>query len=149
MLGRKLHDPNGIEGAPEAIEGLGLLDVETTLHDAKHLNLVSARHIASGEDVAGYEMHLGETTGPDCDRPAMDIDGRLEGATDKTGRVCGTYLHGIFAMDEFRRAFLGELGASTDENASYEASVDETLDLLASHLETYLDIDMLVGIAGV
>ncbi|MGI9372323.1 MAG: cobyric acid synthase [Hyphomicrobiales bacterium] len=147
MLGCKIHDPEGIEGAPESIEGLGLLDVETTLSSRKQLKLSDAVHVASGAAIQGYEIHIGETNGPDTARPFAQISGRNEGAVSADGRVIGTYLHGVFSADGFRRAFLESLGAQTAD-ASYDASVETALDELAAHLEMHLDISMLLDIAG-
>ena len=75
MLGRRIADPLGIEGPPGDDPGLGLLDVETVMDPAKRVEPVRARHLATGEPVEGYEIHLGRTTGPDCARPVLDIAG--------------------------------------------------------------------------
>ena len=112
MLGRTIADPDGIEGPPGTVAGLGLLDVETVLGaDKTTVAGRRARHVATGEPVAGYEIHLGRTTGPDCARPMLDLGGRADGATSPDGLVAGTYVHGLFAADAFRRAFLAALGA--------------------------------------
>ncbi len=146
MLGTRIEDPDGLEGEPGAVPGLGLLDVTTRLQLKKRLSLTKARDIETGETLTGYEIHLGTTTGPGTDRPWLTIDARPEGAQDPTGRVRGTYLHGMFDSDAFRRAFLARLGATTSE-MSYGASVEATLDALAEHLETHLDVDALLALA--
>jgi adenosylcobyric acid synthase len=105
-----------------------------------------AEHAAdavSGEAIAGYHMHMGETTGPDRDRPFATIAGAGEGARSADGRVMGTYLHGLFAADAFRRAFLDGHGS----DLGYEAGIEATLDALARHLETHLDLDALLALA--
>ncbi len=146
MLGKVVADPEGIEGAPgESINGLGLLDVETVLEGEKHLRSVRGRHIASGEDLAGYEIHMGRTAGPDCARPFAEIDGKPDGATSSDGRVSGTYLHGLFASDRFRIACLQRFGAGSD--IAYEAGLELALDELAGHLERHVDTDRLIAIA--
>ena len=66
----------------------------------------------TGEPLEGYEIHLGRTTGPDCARPFAFIAGAPDGAVTANGRIMGTYLHGCFASDGFRRAFLALLGAA-------------------------------------
>ncbi len=147
MLGRTIADPAGVEGLAGAVEGLGLLDVETVLGGDKTTAAVSGRHIESGTNVAGYEIHLGHTAGADCGRPLLDLGGRPDGAQSRDGRVAGTYVHGIFASDGFRRAFLAGLGAEPSR-VNYEASVEAALDALAAHLERHLDIDGLLAIAG-
>ena len=145
MLGRRISDPDGIEGPPGAVEGLGHLDVETVLRPRKRLGLTQARHLASGAAVAGYEIHLGETTGPDCARGWLEAAGRREGANSVDGRVQGTYLHGLFASDSFRAAYLRDLGAVS--NLLYEEGVEETLAALAAHLERYMDVERLLSLA--
>lgn len=108
----------------------------------KRLGRVSGRHAASGAALAGYEIHLGVSDGPDRARPFALIDGSPEGAVSANGRIIGTYLHGLFGQDGFRRAFLASLGAQPG-TASYAGVVDQTLDALASHLGTFLDLDSL------
>lgn len=147
MLGRAVEDPHGIEGPAGSTPGLGLLEVETTLDPHKTLANVKAVHVASGTPLAGYEIHLGRTRGPDCARPFALIDGRPDGATSRDGRVVGTYLHGCFANDAFRRAFLSSIGAQTSCFA-YEETVETALDDLADHLERHLDLDRLLAIAA-
>ncbi len=148
MLGRAIHDPQGLEGFPETVEGLALLDIETTLEPVKNLQHVSAVHAISGVAFKGYEMHLGVTHGGDCARPFADVGGRADGARSTSGLVEGTYLHGMFTADGFRRAYLASLGAATDDELGYTAAIDETLDDLARHLETHMDIALLLEIAA-
>jgi adenosylcobyric acid synthase len=147
MLGRSIEDPEGIEGRTEPVEGLGLLDVATVMSADKTTTAVRGRHIASGQSIAGYEIHLGRTTGPDCARPFVDLDSWVDGAQSDDGRVAGTYLHGLFASDTFRHAYLEALGGE-GANFRYEASVDSALDALADHLEEHIAIDRLLDIAG-
>ena len=144
MLGRTIADPDGIEGAPGTSEGLGLLDVETVLTQTKQLRVEQATHLASGETISGYHMHMGVTEGADRTRAFARIGDVAEGAVSANGRVAGTYLHGLFAADGFRRAVLGNV-ASPD--LAYEQSIEDTLDVLARHLETHLDIDALLALA--
>ena len=147
MLGRRLHDPDGIEGPAGSVDGLGHLDVETVLTPDKSLERVEALHGATGKAMAGYEMHIGRTEGPDCTRPFASIAGAAEGAIAQDGRVEGTYLHGLFASDPFRAAYLSALGASSG-GSNYLASVESTLDALADHLERHVDLDLMLKIAG-
>jgi adenosylcobyric acid synthase len=147
MLGRIVHDPDGVEGPPGSAEGLGLLDVETTLAGDKTLVTVTATHLASGETITGYEIHLGHSDGPDCARPFADIDGRKDGAVSANGLVAGTYLHGIFSTDDFRAAWLKDLGAPGGPVDAYETTVDATLDALGAHMEAHVDLDLLLDIA--
>jgi adenosylcobyric acid synthase len=147
MLGRTLSDPHGTEGAAGTAEGLGWLDVDTELAGDKQLVAAEGRCRLTSAPVEGYEMHIGRTTGPGLDRPLLDLNGRPDGAVSDDGRVLGSYLHGLFASDAFRHAFLARL---TDRNASglaYEAEVEATLDKLAAHLERCLDLDRLLEAA--
>ena len=146
MLGRVVADPDGIEGAPGETPGLGLLDVETRMGGDKHLTQVRAQHVASGEAFSGYEIHIGQTDGPDRARPFAQVLGRAEGAVSGDGRVAGSYLHGMFAEDGFRRAWLSGFGAEVSD-IGYNASVETTLDALADHIETHLDVAGLLGVA--
>ncbi|QDZ01627.1 cobyric acid synthase [Nitratireductor mangrovi] len=143
MLGRRLCDPDGIEGAPGETEGLGLLDVETRLTGEK--TLAEVRGVtADGVPFHGYEMHMGATIGPDTARPFLSIGGREDGAMSGDGRAAGTYVHGLFADDRQRAAWLERLGGAA-AGLDYEAGVDETLDRLAAHMETHLDIDGIIA----
>src|ERR1700688_2481739 len=146
MLGRAIADPGGIEGPPSTVEGLGLLDVQTTLSNDKRLEPVSGA-TSDGVSFSGYEMHMGVTDGQDRARPfALLADGSPEGAIAADGRVIGTYVHGLFADDRQRAAWLQRLGAGP-ANIFYEDLVDRTLDALAAHLAAHLDLDSLLKLA--
>lgn len=146
MLGQKIIDQSGIEGPPGQVAGLGHLLITTHLEPKKTLALIKARHIASGEPVEGYEIHLGRSTGPDTARAWLSVDGRPEGAVSADGRVLGCYLHGLFSADGFRKAYLEELGARA-ASSGFETRVDTTLEALAQHVETHLDLDRLLSLA--
>ncbi|MGZ8417099.1 MAG: cobyric acid synthase [Methyloceanibacter sp.] len=146
MLGRLVHDPEGIEGAPGTAAGLGLLDVETRLANEKRL-VTAEGQTSDGAPFTGYEMHMGLSEGPDCARPfARLADGTLDGAVSASGRVIGTYIHGLFADDRQRSAWLKRFDAGGTAIA-YNALVDDTLDALAAHLEAHIDIDKLLSLA--
>jgi adenosylcobyric acid synthase len=147
MLGRSINDPDGIEGPPGSAEGLGLIDVTTELAGDKSLVAVNGRTIADDVAVAGYEMHIGRTIGGGTQRPLLRLDdGRVDGAVSADGRVSGTYLHGFFAGDAQRAAWLARLGMPAS-SLSYDALVEETLDALAAHLEAHLDVEKLLSLA--
>ncbi len=146
MLGKTIADPDGVDGQPGTVEALGLLDVHTLMVGEKKVELRTAKSIPQGEAVTGYEIHMGRTDGPDCDRAWLDIDGRPEGAANPSGRVRGCYLHGIFSSDVFRARFLTELGAKSE--LAYNDGVEQTLDALADHLEQFLDLDLLLSLAA-
>ena len=145
MLGARLHDPAGIEGPAGDVAGLGMLDVETVLGPAKRLLEVSGT--GDGAPFRGYEMHMGETTGADTARGMLRFaDGRADGACSADGRVRGTYVHGLFADDVYRAAFIAGFGA-VSSGRSYEAGVEAALDGLAAHLEQHMRIDRLLSLA--
>lgn len=146
MLGHSVADPQGIEGAPGATGGIGLLDVNTVMTGDKRLTMVEAVHVPTDERFDGYEIHIGRSEGPDRARPFARVNGVDEGAISGDGRVAGSYLHGMFRADGFRRAWLAEFGVAAGP-ASYAATVGETLDGLADHLEAHLDIDALLACA--
>jgi adenosylcobyric acid synthase len=147
MLGRRLRDPLGIEGAPGETEGLGLLEVDTELTADKTLTPAEGTELASGAAVCGYEMHVGATTGPGLARPMLHLGGRPEGAVSADGRVYGCYLHGLFAADRFRHLFLDRIRARGESGLAYEAEIERTLDALAEHLEAHLNLDRLLEVA--
>lgn len=146
MLGEIVEDPEGIEGPPGETPGLGLLDVVTRMTPDKHLTRKSATHTETGTPMQGYEIHIGKTAGPDCARPFANINGVPDGAISSNGKIMGSYLHGMFAGDEFRRAFLKQLGARPSE-LCYGAEVERALDQLAEHLEQHLDVEAILATA--
>lgn len=146
MLGETISDPNGVEGAPGEAEGLGFLRVQTLMSSNKRLIRTRAIHCASGLDVDGYEIHIGMTSGIDCVRPFMKIEGEPDGASSPDGRIVGSYLHGMFADDLFRAAFLSKFGAASS-GLNHGALVDDTFDQLAAHLEKHCDVDAIFAAA--
>jgi adenosylcobyric acid synthase len=146
MLGNVIRDPAGIEGPPGTAKGLGLLEVETELSADKRLEPVSGT-TRDGVSVAGYEMHMGVTQGPDCARPfARLADGTPEGAIAADGQVIGTYIHGMFCDDRQRAAWLARFAAGPSA-IRYDALIDETLDRLAAHLARHIDLDRLLSLS--
>jgi adenosylcobyric acid synthase len=146
MLGRTIADPDGIEGPPGQVGGLGLIDVDTVLSSDKRLEAVDGA-TADGVPFHGYEMHMGVTAGPDRARPfASFADGSTEGAVSADGRVFGSYIHGLFADDRQRAAWLARFAAGAPA-ISYDSSVERTLDALAAHLAAHLDIERLLTLA--
>lgn len=148
MLGRRVCDPDGIEGAPGETEGLGLIDMETVLAGPKLLRAVAGTSW-TGAPVSGYEMHVGRSTGPGCDAPMLRLsDGRTDGAVSGRGAIAGCYLHGLFSSDAFRADLLERLDARAAGALCYEDEVERVLDGLAAHLEQHVDCDRLLDLAA-
>ncbi|MEW6255681.1 MAG: cobyric acid synthase [Pseudomonadota bacterium] len=149
MLGKRIEDPQGIEGPAGAAEGLGLLDVSTCLTAEKRLEAVSG-HSCLDAPFTGYEMHMGESEGPDRARPFSRVARMAgiadEGAVSASGRIMGTYVHGLFADDAQRGAWLALLAAGPAQIA-YDQQVEDTLDALAAHLAAHVDLDRLLSLA--
>ncbi|WP_407176256.1 cobyric acid synthase [Bradyrhizobium sp. STM 3562] len=146
MLGKSVADPEGIEGPAGETPGLGLLDVTTVMTPEKALTRVKAVHAATGQGLDAYEIHIGRTEGPDLARPFSFVNGAPEGAVSADGLVHGTYLHGLFTADAFRRAFLAGLGIEAS-GEQYRARIESALDALADHIERHLDVDGLLRLA--
>jgi len=147
MLGVSIADPHGIEGPAGSVPGLSLLQVDTVIAGEKALAEVSGTTVADAAPVKGYEMHVGVSTGPDTARPLVRFsDGRTDGAVSRDGRVAGTYLHGFFADDAQRRAWIERLGG-TPSRHSHDADIQSALDALADHLEAHIDVDRLLRLA--
>ena len=144
MLGRTIRDPQGMEGEPGEEPGLGVLDLDTELTGAKQLAQASGTERLTGQPVRGYEMHMGTTVGPARSAPMLDLGGRPDGAVSADGKVMGCYLHGLFASDGFRAAFLERLGGRATSGLAWEREMDSTLDALAEHLESSLDLDAIL-----
>ena len=144
MLGERIADPRGAEGPPGDAAGLGMLAVSTVLGGDKRLVEVRGRS-ADGAAFTGYEMHLGTSSGNLAPMLQLD-DGRTDGAVSPDGRVSGCYVHGLFAADGQRAAWLQRLGG-TPAPHRHEERVEATLDALAAHVEQYVDVAGLLAIA--
>lgn len=150
MLGKMVHDPDGVEGHPGSAEGLGLLDIETTLEGRKIVTDSHGVTVPDNLSVSGYEIHMGRTNGADCARPMVQIETesgtQADGASDKTGRIRGCYMHGLFASDAYRGALLQQLGG-TVSSVAFEPLIEAELERLAAHIEQHLDLEVLAQIA--
>ena len=146
MLGRRLHDPQGLEGVPGSVDGLGYLDFETTLEAAKQLRQVRGTLAEGGAAIAGYEIHMGVTEGPALARPAVQLDdGRADGAISPDGQILATYLHGLFDAPEACRALLAWAGVRDAQAQDYGALREASLERLADTCEAHLNLAALFG----
>ena len=162
MLGRVVRDPNGVEGDPGDTPMLGLLDLETELQGEKTLCRAQGTHLATGQPVEGYEIHMGVTSRAEGVAPAIQITSRDDATTEghdgarcEDGRVWGTYCHGLFDAPGFRNAFLAELRPDLDRASGHsdddpvDRFRDRQYDLLADHFRAHLDMPKLLEIAGI
>jgi adenosylcobyric acid synthase len=150
MLGRSISDPDGIEGPPRTVPGLGLLDVETVMTGDKTLREVAGVLVAAAKRAAfaGYEMHVGHTTGPGAARSFLRFnDGTADGSVSADGRIAGCYVHGLFGVTEARAALVVAIGAAPSLE-DHNTRVDAALDDIAAELAQCLDIAALAAIAG-
>lgn len=141
MLGRFVHDPQGIEGEPGSSDGLGWLQMETTLEERKQLRRVAGKLVLGDARVSGYEIHCGVSRGAALGQPANLLDtGEPDGALTTDGQILGTYLHGLFDQPQALAALLGWAGlrdaAPLDMHALREASIDRLADAVEAHLDT-------------
>jgi adenosylcobyric acid synthase len=138
MLGRRIADPLGLEGVAGSTDGLGWLDIDTELGNAKRLALVEGRCAFADAPVRGYEIHLGVSRAMTSAEPAFIIDGRAEGMRSDDGQILGTYLHGIFDDPEACRALLQWAGLDSDTLVDLDALREQNLDRVADACEPLL-----------
>jgi len=147
MLGRRIADPDGVEGPPGEARGLGHLGIDTVLGGAKRLAEARGESVADGVPFTGYEIHVGRTTRDADTAPLLRLaDGALDGAVDASGRVAGCYVHGLLDDGGQRAAWLARLGGRSD-GADQARRTDAALDELAAGLARVLDTDRLLEIA--
>ncbi|MDD5495760.1 MAG: cobyric acid synthase [Candidatus Omnitrophica bacterium] len=156
MLGEKISDPQSMEGKEKEMKGLALLPVHTELQKEKTLSQVMAKDPVSGIEVTGYEIHHGRTNFTSAAMPRFKVSKVLgkkvkrdDGARTRDGRCWGTYIHGIFDNDGFRRHFLNNLRKkkgwpARESGARYD--VDREIDKLAGLVRKNINLDLLYKI---
>jgi adenosylcobyric acid synthase len=143
ILGRTIADPDGVEGPPETVAGLGFLPVDTVMRADKTLLRVSGVRLSDGSAFSGYEIHAGVTTGSAAPLLRLD-DGRAEGAVSADGRIAGSYIHGLFDLAGQRAGWIDGQSNGLDQ----AVAVDAALDALANALEAHVAVDRLLAFAG-
>jgi adenosylcobyric acid synthase len=150
LLGERINDPLGVEGAGGDEPGLGLLPITTVFAAEKRTVRVEARSCApwaSDAPIDGYEIHMGQTRVSEAAcalatiiRRGAEACAEAEGCRSADGRVWGCYIHGIFANERFRRGWLRTLGWR-DRAAPRQADPYERLaDNVAANIDArYLD----------
>lgn len=153
MLGERIADPHGVEGAPGASAGLAMLPVETVLEREKALCNSIGVLARSSCLVSGYEIHMGRTTLAGGASPLIEVTERngvrsedFDGVRSADGRVMGTYFHGFFDEPGVRAWFMRLLDSGYEDAASAAA---DPFELLAAHFAANLDLDALFAIAGI
>ena len=159
MLGKSISDPFKVESGGK-LEGLGLLDIETVLKESKETHQVLAVQGDRGKILKGYEIHMGESDYLDGASSLFEIKTRggndvkvEDGARSSDGRVWGTYIHGIFDNDDFRKDVLAEVrkekgGTSGDNVSSYTDLKEGGYRQLAELVRSNLDMEAICRIAG-
>jgi adenosylcobyric acid synthase len=142
MLGRFVHDPQGVEGEPGSSKGLGWLAMETTLESRKQLRRVGGTLVLGDARVSGYEIHCGVSRGEALKQPSSMLDGGVpDGTLSADGQVLGSYVHGLFDEPQALSALLAWAGLrdapSIDMRALREASIDRVADAVERHLDTH------------
>lgn len=151
MLGQSIHDPLHIESQNDSTDGLGLLSIVTTFAPQKETHRVRARILnfessLAGEMIEGYEIHMGETQSQTQWLEIVSRSGKQvkvpDGGVSSNGKVWGCYLHGLFANDSFRHAWLKSLGW-TGQITSQAERFERSLEALADAVENSLDMKKL------
>lgn len=144
ILGKTIDDPLGIESTQRSIEALGLLDITTELKGEKQLTRQRGTHLESGHEIYGYEIHHGISTS-DMLPVVRFAAGSFCGSRSTRYRVWGSYLHGIFDSDTFRRWFLDNIrekkGLPRIDQVVAPYDLEAAFDRLADTVRNSLDMD--------
>lgn len=146
MLGWRLHDPLGLEGEAGSSEGLGLLDIETTLYPEKQLHRVTGTLSFDKAKVVGYEIHAGISSGDGLKKPFVALEHRHDGAISDDNAIAGTYLHGLFDSDNACKAILRWAGLHDAEGVDYGALREKNVERLADAMVQYVDMEKVEAI---
>jgi len=165
MLGRYINDPEGVESKVRRSQGLGLLPITTAFLPTKETHQIKGSVIADrgllaeaqGVIFEGYEIHMGRTGSDETgavfrirERSAKPCDGS-DGCLDASGRVLGTYIHGLFHNRELRRGILSHIARAKGQPLSFAGDDhrrDVEYDKLAKLVGDNLDMDLVYSIAG-
>lgn len=148
MLGRQIHDPQGIEGLPGSLDGFGFLEIETTLAAEKKLVRVKGQLCEAGVNVEGYEIHAGVTRLLRSYAPFANIDGMQDGAYSDDRCITGTYIHGVFDHTDACAALLQWAGLTQPRAHDYIQLREQGIDLVADTLEQHLDLERILALVS-
>lgn len=150
MIGSEISDPHHLESDGKTLKGLDFMKMTTVLALDKTLTRLTAEHLESGHTVWGYEIHHGKTEGSDLE-PLLRHDGNETiGVRSLDGRLWGTYLHGIFDADDFRRWFIDRLrvrrGLAPLGKVCAAYDLEPAFERLAEAVRESLDMDRIYKI---
>ncbi len=153
LLGKTVGDPHRIESAGETVPGLGLLDLKTELEKDKILVRRHGLHVESGLPIFGYEIHHGQSR-TNADNFVFSFENvENAGASSQDGRIWGSYLHGLFDADDFRRWFIDRLrvrkGLAPIGKVCARYDLEPAFDRLASAVRNQVDLDKIYQILGI
>ncbi len=140
MLGEAIYDPRGVEGQKGSVAGFGFLEFETELTPYKQLSQSVGRCLFADAAVAGYEIHMGRSSGKALLQPAFQVGEKSEGALSADGQILGTYLHGVFDLAEACDALLTWAGLSKTSSVDLARLRGESLDRIASACTGLLNV---------
>ena len=144
MLGTQVSDPHAVEDIAGVSDGLGLLDMTTNLEQHKQLRQVRGTLSLTGDNIEGYEIHCGASSGTALNSPVATMDdGRTDGAISADNQVLGTYLHGLFDHPDSSAALLAWAGLETTQVVDQREIRETQLNRLAAELEEHLDCALL------
>lgn len=156
MLGAHISDPYGIESLTQVFPGLGLLPLMTTLEKDKFLRQIQGKHLSSGLSIFGYEIHHGRTSvlsPKNLVSPAfISTDGESLGHKNKDESIWGTYVHGIFDSDEFRREFINKIRMKKNLDPlpiNFRYKLETSIDQLAKSVRESLDLKAIYKKVGI
>jgi adenosylcobyric acid synthase len=144
MLGERIDDPEGIEGAPGSDSGLGLLELTTLLKPEKQLHNVTGTFALDGARLSGYEIHAGISQGKALQRPAVHLQDRSDGAISADNQIMGCYLHGLFNESHACASILAWAGLEDVQLMDYTGLREQEINRLADTVEKYLDLDLIL-----
>ncbi|WP_404974069.1 cobyric acid synthase [Vibrio campbellii] len=144
MLGKLIDDPNGVEGSPGKSEGLGLLDITTTLTDSKQLTNTQAQLCLNGKtaNVKGYEIHVGRSEVQGA-QPLKLSSGEAEGAISECGQIMGTYLHGFFDEADVLSLVSVWVNGTQIKQQDFEQLKEQGINRIADAIEQHMNLDFL------
>ncbi len=165
ILGKKIYDPYHVESHFDEVEGIGLLDIKTVFNTSKITSQVEAEmspvmastfqlyESAERTSLKGYEIHMGRTTGDIglfritrmADHQSIssyEMDGSIN------GNCWGTYIHGLFENDHFRRAIINSARVKKGLKPlgltySYSDLKEEMIESVSRHVEKHLDMSFI------